>query len=138
MSQKVKNLLRQLKIEFYNSTMTYPQCNGQSEATNKTITNGIKKRFEKAKGKWVEELPNILWAYRTTPWKAMNKTPYALTFRFKAVILLEVDLLAILTETYKASHNLMDKLRENALIRMTDYQKQLAKTYNQKVQYRQF
>ncbi|GFS36152.1 hypothetical protein Acr_00g0044380 [Actinidia rufa] len=48
---KVRNLLEQLKIEFYNSTPSYPQCNGQAEATNKTIMNGIKKRLEKAKGK---------------------------------------------------------------------------------------
>ncbi|GFY81234.1 DNAJ homologue 2 [Actinidia rufa] len=56
--QKVKDLLRQLKIEFYISTPSYPQFNRQAEATNKTIMNGIKKRLEKAKGKWVEELPN--------------------------------------------------------------------------------
>ncbi|GFZ15662.1 hypothetical protein Acr_25g0000710 [Actinidia rufa] len=40
---KVRSLLKQLKIEFYNSTPSYPQCNGQAEATNKTIMNGIKK-----------------------------------------------------------------------------------------------
>ncbi|GFZ08576.1 hypothetical protein Acr_20g0003840 [Actinidia rufa] len=49
---KVKNLLEQLNIEFYNSTPSYTQCNGQVEATNKTIMNGIKKRLEMAKGKW--------------------------------------------------------------------------------------
>ena len=64
--KKVKDLLETLKIEFYNSTPSYPQCNGQAEATNKKIMNGIKKRLEKAEGKWVEELPNILWAYRIT------------------------------------------------------------------------
>ena len=59
-SKKVKDMLEQLKIEFYNLKPSYPQCNGQAEATNKTIMNGIKKRLEKAKGKWVEELPNVL------------------------------------------------------------------------------
>ena len=47
--KKLKDLLEQLKIEFYNSTPSYPQCNGQAEATNKTIMNEIKKRLEKAK-----------------------------------------------------------------------------------------
>ena len=82
-------MLRQLKIEFYNSTPSYLQCNRQAEATNKTIMNRIKKRLEKAKGKWVEELPNILWAYQTTPRKAMNETHYALAFELKVVIPLE-------------------------------------------------
>ena len=67
--------------------------------------NGIKKRLEKAKGKWVEELENVLWAYRTTSQKAMNKTPYALASRFEAVILLEVDLPIVRTEAYDVSHN---------------------------------
>ena len=38
----------------------YPQSNGQVEATNKTIVNGMKKRLESAKGKWAKELPNVL------------------------------------------------------------------------------
>ena len=53
-------MLDKLKIEFYSSMSSYPQCNGQAKATNKIIMNGIKKRRKKAKCKWVEELPNIL------------------------------------------------------------------------------
>ena len=33
--QKVKRLLNKLKIEFYNSTLSYQQCNGQVDATKK-------------------------------------------------------------------------------------------------------
>jgi len=43
------------------STPAYPQGNGQAEAVNKVIINGLKKRLEDAKGRWVEELPHILW-----------------------------------------------------------------------------
>ncbi|GFY97538.1 hypothetical protein Acr_12g0000790 [Actinidia rufa] len=144
---KVRNLLEQLKIEFYNSTPSYPQCNGQAKATNKTIMSGIKKRVEKAKGKWVDELANMLWAYRTTPRKAMNETPYFLDFGFKVVIPLEVGLPTIRTKAYDMTHNndvlardldLAEERRDNALIRMADYQKQLAKSFNQKVQRREF
>ena len=42
------------------STPAYPQGNGQAEAINKVIVNGIKKRLDNAKGKWVEELPHVL------------------------------------------------------------------------------
>ena len=42
------------------STPTYPQGNGQAEAVNKVIVNGLKKRLDDAKGKWVEELPHVL------------------------------------------------------------------------------
>ena len=123
------------------------QCNGQAEATSKTIMNGIKKRLKKAKDKWVEDLPNILCAYQTTPWKTANKMPYSLALGFNAIIPLKVSLLTIQTETYDANDNeeviardldLADERIENALIWMTDYQKQLAKTYNQKGQHREF
>ncbi|XP_057485872.1 uncharacterized protein LOC130772151 [Actinidia eriantha] len=50
-SKKVRDLLEQLKIKFYNSTSSFPQCNGQVEAFNKAIMNVITKRLEKAQGK---------------------------------------------------------------------------------------
>ncbi|GFZ00580.1 hypothetical protein Acr_14g0002150 [Actinidia rufa] len=82
-----------------------------------------------------------------TPQKATNKMPYSLAFGFKAIIPLEVSLPTIRTEAYDVGHNeevlardldLAEERRENALIRMADYQKQLAKTYNQKVQHKEF
>ena len=48
-------------------TPAYPQGNGQAEAVNKVIVNGLKKRLDDVKGRWVEELPHVLWIYRTTP-----------------------------------------------------------------------
>ena len=48
------------------STPAYPQGNGQVEAVNKVIVNGLKKRLDDAKGRWVEELPHVLWTYQTT------------------------------------------------------------------------
>ena len=45
------------------STTAYPQGNGQTEAINKVIVNGLKKRLDDTKGKWVEELPHVLWTY---------------------------------------------------------------------------
>ena len=49
-----------LDIKNKYSTPAYPQSNGQAEAINKTILNGLKERFDVAKGRWVEELPNVL------------------------------------------------------------------------------
>ena len=42
------------------STLAYPQGNGQAEIVNKVIVNGLKKRLDDAKGKWVEELLHVL------------------------------------------------------------------------------
>ena len=42
------------------STPTYPQRNGQAKTINKVIVNGLKKKLDDAKGKWMEELPYVL------------------------------------------------------------------------------
>ena len=71
--------------------------------------------------------------------KSNEWNAYTLAFGFEVVILLEVGLPTIRIEAYDISHNeevlardldLADERKENALILMVDYQKQLAKTYN--------
>ena len=52
-----------LDISYIYSTLTYPQGNGQTEAVNKVIVSGLKKRLDNTKEKWVEELPHVLWTY---------------------------------------------------------------------------
>ena len=71
------------------STPAYPQGNGQAEAINKVIVNGIKKRLNDAKGKLVEELLHVLWTYRTTPRRLTGETPFSMTYGAEAVIPLE-------------------------------------------------
>ena len=70
----------------------YPHSNGQAEVTNKTILNGLKRRLDRANGRWAEELPNFLWAYHTTPRRSTGETPFSLTYGAEAVIPTEVNL----------------------------------------------
>ena len=53
----------ELRIANRYLTLAYPQGNGRAKAVNKVIVNGLKKRLDDAKGRWVEELPHILWTY---------------------------------------------------------------------------
>ena len=57
----------ELRIANRYSTLAYPQGNGQAEAIKKVIVNGLKKRLDDAKRRWVDELPHVLWTYWTTP-----------------------------------------------------------------------
>ena len=78
----------------------------------------------------------------------MNEMPYSLVFYFAVVIPLEIGLPTIQTEAYDDNNNveiliarnldLADEQRENALVWMANYQKQLVKIYNQKVQHIEF
>ena len=68
------------------STPSYPQSNGKVEATNKVVVDGLKKRIKKAKGRWVDKLPYVLWTYRTTPRRSTRETPFSMTYGSEAVI----------------------------------------------------
>ena len=60
--------------------------------TNRTILHSIKTKLEKAKGLWADELPTLMWAYRTTPQATTEETPFSLTYGFEAVITTEIGL----------------------------------------------
>ena len=59
-SKSFKRYYCDLGITNRYSRPTYPQGNGQAETVNKVIVNGLKKRLDNAKGKWVEELSHVL------------------------------------------------------------------------------
>ena len=107
------------------STPAYPQGNGQAEAVNKVIVSGLKKRLDDAKGKWIEELPHVLWTYRTMPRKSTGETPFSMTYGAEAVIPLESSFPTMRTSTFtsdgndellKKSLNLVEERRENAMV----------------------
>ena len=85
----------------------YTQANGQVEAANKTIKDNLKKKLEHLKGAWVDELPMVLWAHRTTPKEATGETPFSPVFGTKAVIHAEVSLLSYRIENYTEEENVL-------------------------------
>ncbi|KAL2225384.1 UNVERIFIED_CONTAM: hypothetical protein Sindi_2982600 [Sesamum indicum] len=66
-----------------------PQANGQTEVTNRTILHHLKTRID-SKGSWADELPGVLWAYRTTPRTATGETPFCLVYGTEAIIPAEI------------------------------------------------
>ena len=87
------------------STLAYPQRNGQAKAVNKVIVSGLKKRLDDAKGKWVEELPHILWTYRTTARRSTEETPFSMTYGAEAVIPLETSFTTSRTSSFNSRDN---------------------------------
>ena len=65
-SQAFKSFCSNLGIRNKYSSPGHPQANGQTEVTNRTLLRLIKSRLVGAKKAWLEDLPNVLWAYRTT------------------------------------------------------------------------
>ena len=59
-SRAFQEFCNDLGIKNRYSTLAYPQSNGQAKVTNKAIVNGLKKMLDSAKGRWAEEMPNVL------------------------------------------------------------------------------
>ena len=113
--------------------------------TNRTLLKIIKTKLDDAKGAWPEELPNVLWAYRTTARTPTGETPFRLTYGTEAVIPVEVGV----TNTRRAAFSedrddselrinldCLDEVRENASSRIGKYRQKMAKYYNRRVKLR--
>ena len=134
-SKAFRTFCNDLGIKNRYSTLAYPQSNGQAEAVNKTILNGLNRMLDGAKGRWAEELPNFLWAYRTTPRKSTRETLFSLTYGVEAVIPTEVNLCSAQVAGFDPVQNdglilghldWLEEFREAATIRLAEYQQRLA------------
>ena len=127
------------------STPAYPQGNGQAEAVNKVIVSELKKRLNVAKDKWVEELPHVLWTYRTTPRRSIGETHFSMTYGVEAVIPLETGFPTSRTSSFNPKDNdeqltksldLIEEKRENAMVQLAYYQQKLKQGYDASVKLR--
>ncbi|GJT26660.1 reverse transcriptase domain-containing protein [Tanacetum coccineum] len=64
----------------------HPRANGHVEVTNREIVKGMERRLRMAHQAWVDELPQVLWAHRTTPKSSNGETPFSLVYGSKAII----------------------------------------------------
>jgi len=58
-----------------------------------------------AKGAWLEELPSILWAYRTTIRTLIGETPFNLMYGREAIIPVEIGLTSLKKEFFDEHNN---------------------------------
>ena len=73
--------------------------------TNRSLLKIIKTRLEGAKGVWLVELQNVLWAYRMITRVPTGETPFRLTFGTEAVILVEIGLTSFRVKAYEDQKN---------------------------------
>ena len=107
----------------------------------------IKTRLEGVKGIWSDELPSILWAYRTIAKTPTGETLFRLAYGSDAIIPTEVGLRSYRVENYDEAKNdeamhlqldLVDEVRATAKQRLARYQNLMEKHYNSNVRHRDF
>ena len=92
--------------------------------------NGLKWRLDEAKGKWVEELPHVLWTYRTVPRWSTRETPFSMTYGAETVIPLETGFPTLRTNAFTPDGNdgllekildLIEERKGNAMVQLAYY-----------------
>jgi hypothetical protein len=90
----------------------------------------------------VEELPNVLWTFRTTPQNSTGETSFSLTYGVEAVIPLGIGLPTLRTEEFDLENNehtlakdleLTQERTEIAMIRLSSYHSSLRKKFGKNV-----
>ncbi|XP_073290352.1 uncharacterized protein [Primulina huaijiensis] len=135
-----------MKIQQVFTSVAYPQSNGLVEVTNRTLVQGLKVRLGKAKGNWVDELPSVLWAYRTTPKEGTKETLFSLVYGNEAVLPAEIGLESARVMFYDEDNgarratnlDLLEEKREAASIHMEAYKNLIAQSYNRRIIQRSF
>ena len=81
-----------LDIKQHFAFVEHPQSNGQVEAANKIILDGLKKRMLDAEVNWSEQLYSVLWGYRTSVQSSIQETPFRMTYGCEAMIPVELGI----------------------------------------------
>nr|GEZ13974.1 reverse transcriptase domain-containing protein [Tanacetum cinerariifolium] len=138
-----KDWCKKLCISQHFASVKHPQTNGLMERANRSLGEGIKARLDARSKNYIEELPHVLWAHRTMIKYSNEDTPFSLTYRTEAVILVEIGMPTLRTAEVDLVQNnkaleinldLLEERREEATIREAKSKTKMENYYNLKVQ----
>ncbi|GKA12898.1 reverse transcriptase domain-containing protein [Tanacetum coccineum] len=141
-SDPFKSWCTRFEIQQMNTAVAHPQANGLVERANRSLMEGIKTRLGREKAGWVDELPNVLWAHRTSIKQSNGETPFSLTYGSEAVIPAEIGMPSYRTlmireefneEEQRLNLDLLQERREAAAVREARYKSKMEQYYNKRV-----
>ena len=106
---------------------------------HKVILVKLRKHLDGAKGRWLEDLLEVLWAYRCTPQSGTNESPFSLVYGAKAMIPVKIDEPSLRRQVYDPNQNqynlcthldMLTKLREKVQIRNINVKQRAIRKYN--------
>ena len=125
-----RDFCSQLEIKNHYLLSAHPQANGQVKVMNRSLLKIINTWLEGAKGIWLDELPSVLWAYRTMTRTPIGETPFRLAYGSEAVIPTKVGLTSYRVGNHDKGKNdeamclqldLVDKVRTMVEQRLAQY-----------------
>ncbi|GJR45862.1 reverse transcriptase domain-containing protein [Tanacetum coccineum] len=140
---KIFHLLKNASFAFQVPHLSYV-LSYQLKYNSQHLHKGLKTRLGKAKGQWVEKLPNVLWAHRTTAKIGNHCTPFSRVYRSEAVLPPNIGIPTYRIQSYEENKNnadlrlnleLLEDQRELASLCEAKYKCQTERYYNSKVRH---
>jgi transposase InsO family protein len=151
-SSEFFDLCEQRSIQIKYASVAHPRANGQVERANGMILEALRKKVfdksEKLVGKWIRELPYVVWSLRTQPSQALHgNTPFFMVYGSEAM--LPTDLIfgaprltfksiAEAEATRLEDINVLEEERLNTVIQSARYQQTLQRYHDKAVRHRSF
>jgi transposase InsO family protein len=90
-SSEFFDFYEQRSIQIKYASVAHPRANDQVERANGMILEALRKKVfdknEKLAGKWIRELPYVVWSLRTQPSRALHaNTPFFTVYGSEAVL----------------------------------------------------
>ncbi|KAL0416764.1 UNVERIFIED_CONTAM: hypothetical protein Slati_3508300 [Sesamum latifolium] len=145
--KKIVVWCKELKIQQNFTALGNTQENWQTKVTNKILLQHLKIRLKGAKWSSIEELPGVLWAYRTTPRTTTRETPFCLVYGLEVVIPAEIGEETARIVQYEPEGNrpvrnfdlaTIEEIRDRAFAKILYYKSLMMKSYNSKIKPRSF
>jgi transposase InsO family protein len=94
-SSEFFDFCEQRSIQIKYALVAHPRANGQVERANRMILEALRKKVfdksEKLAGKWIRELPYMVWSLRTQPSRALHgNTLFFMVYGSEAVLLADL------------------------------------------------
>ncbi|XP_050248981.1 uncharacterized protein LOC126696256 [Quercus robur] len=144
-SQGFRDFCSNLGIKNQFSSPGHPPGKRTDGSNESNAAQDYQRQAGRREGCLTEELPNVMWAYRTTARTPTGETPFRLTYGTEVVILIEVGVTSIRRETFNEECNddelrlnldCLDEVRDKTSSKMTKYQLKMAEYYNKRVKLR--
>ncbi|XP_020400961.1 uncharacterized protein [Zea mays] len=151
-SSEFFDFCEQRSIQIKYTSVAHPRANEQVERANRMILDALRKKvFDKSEnltGKWIRELPHVVWNLRTQPSQALHgNTPFFMVYGSEAVLpsdlifgapRLTFKNIAEAKATRLKEVDVLEEERLNVVIQSARYQQTLRRYHDKAVRHRSF